>query len=229
MKFEELFEIAKNRRTAKQYNHELNISEENLLKLYEFVKTAPHSLGQEYVRVINISRSSEHKAAIVPFMKDFNQEKSFMASDVAIIVTKENSFFYEENEEIIESAGRVVKKAVEARGGTFVEGMQEALVKDILNGDHGNNNKNFEEWSARQGYIVLGYFMIGAAALGIESTASEGFTKELTTYLKEQKLIKNDERAAVCVYLGYSDGMERVHVGKGQLRKPLKDFVDFVK
>lgn len=227
MNFEELYDVANRRRTAKQYNHEKDIDREVLTKIYEFVKTAPHSMGQEYVRVINIGRTSKHKIPIVGTMKGFNQEKSMMASDVAIIVTKTQEFFKEDNPEIIEAASRVVRKSVEAKGIEFKPEMAKELVSSVVNDDHGNNGNNTEEWSARQGYILLGYFLIAAETLGVNTTCIEGFTVELTEYLRSNNLIKQDERATLAVCLGYVEGMDRAFIGKGQLRKSLKEFVDF--
>jgi len=45
--YETLLNIGKERRTAKNYNKEMNVDQKTMEKIFAFSQTAPHSLGLE--------------------------------------------------------------------------------------------------------------------------------------------------------------------------------------
>ncbi len=227
--FTKLKEIASERRTAKQYNPMIDVSKEELKEIYSFAKTAPHSMGIELVRIISVDRASEYRKGISEHIDPFNQEKAFMASDLAIMITKKSEFFDVNNEELKEIAIRGVKFSMESKGLTYNEGDEKGFINSVVNHDHANNGKNKEEWSARQAYIQLGYILLGAKTLGIETTAMEGFLPTLNDYLKENQLIKDDERVTLIVALGHIDNeIENPFIGNKQLRKNDDDYFTFI-
>lgn len=227
--YNNIYEAAKGRRTAKQYDTTRDVDQETLKNIYAFTKTSPSSVGLELTRIVSISRDSEHKKGIVEHFESFNQERSFMASNVTILVTKTQDFFREENELLISRAKRVVAFGKQSRGEEFVDGEEQGLVSMIVNGNHANNEKNQEEWSARQAYIQGGMLVLAAATLGVESTIMEGFDISLNNYLRENNIIEEDERATLAIALGYVDEENNVgtFIGKEQLRISDDEYMKF--
>ncbi len=227
-KYNTIYKIAEERRTAKQYDTTKDIPREDMNKIYSFAKTAPHSMGLELLRVINISRDSKYKNEVVSHMMGFNAERSMMASDIALIITKKASYLSEDNAELRERVIRNTKFSTNARGEEYVEGSEEGLFNYVISADHGNNGKNNEEWMARQAYIPFGYMLLAAKSLGIDSTPVEGFMPSLDKYLQEQGLIKEDERVTLSVYFGYvTEEVKHAFIGDKQLRVSDDDYVKF--
>ncbi len=226
--YNQMLEIAKSRRTAKQYNPEKNVDKETMELIYQFAKTAPHSMGLELVRIISVDRDSDHKKGINDHLGGYNQERAYMGSNLAILVTKKESFFTEDKELLIQRAKRMTKAGSEARGEEYIEGSEQQYIKAVLEGDHANNNFNREEWSARQAYIHLGYILMAAKTLGVDTTTMEGFAPTLTEYLLENNLINKDERATLVVTFGYTDPENKgTFIGKKQLRISDDEYINF--
>jgi len=224
--YETLLNIGKERRTAKNYNKEMNVDQKTMEKIFAFSQTAPHSLGLEWVRVISFDRNSKHKENISNHMTKFNIEKAMKASNIAVLVTKKEEFFKKENKEIYYARKRVVKNAIEFKGGKFIDN-PDMLIDTVLNGDWGKNGNNREEWIARQAYIQLGYILLGAKSLGVETTAVEGFEDSMNEYLLENKLIKSDERSTVFILFGYTDKVKSAYIGDKQLRRDIKEYITY--
>ncbi len=226
--YKEMLETASNRRTAKQYNPEANIDKETLKKIFAFSKTAPSSMGLEFVRIVSIDRDSEHKKGINEYFKEFNQERAYMASNLAILVSKKASFFTEDNELINSRSVRMMKTIANLKGEEYVPGSEKGYVDAILNSDHADNGGNKEEWSARQAYIQLGYILLGASSLGVETTTIEGYKTEMNDYLREHGIIQEDERVTLVVAMGYVDSENKLtFVGDKQIRIEDDEYVKY--
>lgn len=143
--YRELLETSKNRRTAKQYDPESNVDKETLTKIYQFTKTAPHSMGLELVRIVSIGRDSKHKQGINDHMKGFNQERAYMASEIALLITKKQSFLTADNELLNSRGKRSALMFAESNGIEYVEGSEKPFVEMAANADHANNGGNGEE------------------------------------------------------------------------------------
>jgi len=70
----------------------------------------------------------------------------------------------------------------------------------------------------KQAYIALGNSMTAATILGIGSTPMEGMQKtKLEPFLKEQGLMKDNERLAVAAAFGYTASETAyAHYGSGK-------------
>ncbi len=226
--YNNILETASNRRTAKQYDTTKDVDQDTLSKIYSFTKTSPSSVGLELTRIVSINRDSVHKKGVVEFLKSFNQERSFMASNLTILVTKTEEFFNVENELLNSRAKRIVIAGKESRGEEYSEGDEKGLVSVLVSDDHANNGNNLEEWTARQAYIQCGLLVIGAATLGVESTIMEGFTPGLTNYLRENNIIAQDERATLAIALGYvSEENKGTFIGEKQLRISDDEYIKY--
>ncbi len=226
--YKEMLDAASKRRTAKQYNPEANVDKETLEQIFTFSKTAPSSMGLEFVRIVSINRDSEHKKGINQYFKEFNQERAYMASNLAIIVSKKAPFFTEDNEIIVSRSVRMMKTIAEIKGEEYVPGSEKGYIDAILNSNHADNGNNLEEWSARQAYIQLGYILLGASALGVNTTTIEGYKTEMNDYLREHGIIKEDERVTLVIAMGYVDPENKMSfVGDKQIRIEDDEYVKY--
>lgn len=224
--FEDMLEASSNRRTAKQYDMNRDVEVDTLNKIYEFAKTAPSSMGLELTRLVSINRTSKFKKEVNDHLKGFNQERAFMSSNLTLIITKTKDFYNVNNEIINERAERMVRGIAKIKGEDYIEGSHKSVVEAVVNSDHANNNSNLEEWGARQGYIVLPYLLLGASTLGVETTTMEGFTPELSEYLRENGVIDSDERVTLIVAMGYVDENNKMNfIGDKQTRINTDEFV----
>ncbi len=227
--YDEMYKLATERRAAKQYNYEKIIDNKTMKKIYSFAKTSPSSMGLELVRIISINRDSKHRKEINGLFSDFNQERAYMASNIALLVTKKAEFFQLENKKFVDRSIRNTKFVLEAKGEEFVNGMEQGYAQAAMNGDHANNGHNIEEWQARQAYIQLPYLLLAAKSLGIDTTPMEGFSSELSEYLTKEGIINNDERVTLAVAFGMVDETTKhPFVGKKQLRESDDEYVKYI-
>ncbi len=184
-------------------------------------------MGLEFIKVINISRNSKHKNDVADLLKSYNIERGHQASDIAILITKKESFF--KNETKLKEY--LIEKSKERANGLNTEykpGDENFSFDHLTNGGNpANNDNNLEEWSARQAYIHLGYMMLAAKTLKIDSTPIEGFEPKLNDYLTEHKLIDSDERVTLVLLLGYTKDVKNVFIGEKQMRKNHSLYIEF--
>ncbi len=224
--YNDLLNIAKERRAIKIYDDTKNIDKDTLEKIFKFTQTAPHSLGLELTRLISIDRESIYREDVINGLLGFNQDRARGASNIVLMITKKEDFVSLENEDFIKSRVEVVKYAVEASG-TELIGTEIDIARPVAENDWANNGNNNEEWLARQAYIQLGYLMLGAKTLGVDSTPVEGFGKELTEILIEKELIEENERATLVVLLGYSSNDEGSKIGDKQFRREYSKYIEY--
>lgn len=227
--FEEFLEVANSRRTTKIYDKNFNIDEEIMNKIYDFGLTSPSSMGLELTRILSFDRKSKYKDNLVKTFKKANQERVQDASHFALLITKKTSFFTKNNDILRERARRVVNHSLNAQGIKYVEGMENGFFDSVINGDHANNNKNFDEWQSRQAYILLSYLLLAAKTLNIDTTTMEGFNgEEINSFLLENKLISIDEKVTLAISFGKANNKEKMsYIGDKQLRINKNEFVFF--
>ncbi len=223
--YNDILALAKSRRTTKLYDKEHNIDADTMKKIYEFALTAPHTMGLELARHITFGNESEHKEAVAKLLTGFNHIKGLNASHVGVIITKRESFFTVDNEELRAANRRVAEFASAAYGAEVNEDMLENTIKLVASKEFGKNGNNGEEWMAKQGYIQLAYIILGAAALGVDTTIMEGYEAEpMTQYLQENGFIKEDERVSLTIAFGKRMDDPKAQIGTQQLRRDIKDF-----
>ncbi len=226
IKYNELLELGSTRRSTKQYDKELRIPREDIDKIYAFVRTAPHSIGMELTRFININPDSELKQGIAEHLKGANTERAMDASDLVIVVTKTEEFFDKKNSEFKDRMKEITKYHLSQNKKPYVIGMEKIFIKQFLNGAQCNQKDKNEEWSSRQSYIQLAYLLLGAASLNINTTPLEGFEPSITDYLREIGLISNTEKVTLCALMGYiSENTPKPYIGNEQFRKSIENIV----
>lgn len=223
MLFEELFDLATKRRTAKKYDNTKNISEEDLSRLFEFINTAPTSMGLEAMKILNITRKTEKRDEILNNFKDYNIERAKNSSNILIFVTKNEDYFKVDNNELRVLAARQGEEIAKQLNQPFNEEMLEGTMQFLESGKMAGekNSSDVTNWSEKQAYISLGYALLGAKALGIESTPAEGFEPTLEKYLKDNKYIDQNDSVAVVAFFGYTKGNDW-KIGEKQIRLPIE-------
>ncbi len=220
---EKLLDIAKERRATKVYNGKL-ISSEDLQYIFEVTNTAPTSMGAEAWRVLNI-RDKVLKTKLEPFFL-FNASCMATASDVAIFITKKSEAFYD-TPWIKTRILNLLQEVDQTFGTNKVNDPEEIykLMEFYKTHDSGDNGRNHTEWSKRQSYIALGYMMLAAKELGIDSTPVEGFVgADLNDFLLANKLMEDNENVSVIALLGYSASIEKhPFLGIKQTRIPVSE------
>ncbi len=223
--YNQMLEVAKSRRTAKNYNPELNVDNETIKLIYEFAQTAPHSMGLELARHIVVDRESEHKGPLADTLSGFNAMKGHNGSHIGFIITKKEDFFQEGKEEISAAVRRVAEYAASSAGRELDEGVVRNSIKIVESARFGNNGHNGEEWMAKQGYIQLAYIVLAAKTLGVETTIMEGYEQATTDYLEEKGFISNEERVSMVIAFGKVDeSVEGAFIGPKQLRRSFDDY-----
>lgn len=218
MIFDDMLKVAKERRATKVYDPTKDIDKETMDKIFEFTHTAPHSLGLDLTRIIAFDKNSEHRQHILPLTMH-NAAKMEQAPYFALLVTRKDNFVSMDSMGFVHARREVVKYTAESAGQEFVDDPS-IWMPMLIDGDWANNGGNKEEWLARQAYIQLGYMMLGAKALGVDTTPMEGFEgKPLDAYLLEQGLIDKTERTTLMVAFGHGEGVEGAYVGPKQLRR----------
>ena len=87
-----------------------------------------------------------------------------------------------------------------------------------------SNQINTFEWAIRQAYIALGFAMVAAAELGIDSTPIEGFNPAALNEILHIDTSK--EETVVLLTLGYRDEANDHLANKPKLRKPLDELIE---
>lgn len=216
MLYDEFLKVATERRTAKIYNEDLDISNENLNKIFEFTNTAPTSMGLESWRGIIFGRG-ELKKEIISFFLDYNIPRGNSASHLFLFVAKKEDFFKFENKEL----NKIVRRNIEFSSKHYKTEFDETKFENLLKSIEKREDKT--NWSIKQCYIALSYLILSAKSLGIDTTPVEGMQLEkLNDFLIKKNLINDDEIVTLSAFLGYVKD-KKAFIGEEQLRIPTKE------
>lgn len=223
--YDNMLSLAKTRRTTKLYDNEYNVDADTIKQIYEFALTAPHSMGLELARHITFGNDSEYKEDVAKLLTGFNHVKGLNASHIGVTITKTHDFFNEDNKELVDAVTRVANFASKSFGVETDPKILEGTIATVLGRQFGQNDNNGEEWMAKQGYIQLGYIILAATALGVDTTIMEGYEwKDMTQYLRDKGLINSDERVSMTIAFGKKADDPKANIGTQQLRRDINDF-----
>lgn len=224
--YNEMLEVATKRRTTKLYDNTKKIDEGTIKKIYEFAQRAPHSMGLELVRHLTFGPDSDHKDNISKLLIGFNQIKGDNCSHIGLTITKKEEFFTTDNKELRSAVTRVAQYGADWNGVEIDPEILESTIKTVASKVFGQNNNNGEEWMAKQGYIHLGFIILAAESLDVNTTIMEGYEyPQMNQYLLDHGLINKDERVSMTICFGKADSSQKgTHVGAKQLRRNLEDY-----
>ncbi len=188
----DMLKLSFERFTTKHYDSHRRISDSDIQKLKEILRLTPSAVNCQPWHFI-IGSSEQAKQRIRPAIADFNWARTDDCSHFIVLCIREvlDGAFLTALTEQEEKDGRfpdeMTKQASDTKRKGFVK--KQAEQGDIL------------AWETHQVYIAMASLLYGAASLGIQSTAIEGYSAEKLDEilgLKDQGL-----RSVAIVSLGY--------------------------
>lgn len=188
-----LSELAARRYTTKHYDPAKEISPALLAQLWDLLRLAPSSVNSQPWHFV-VAGTAEGKAKILPAILDFNHARVTDAAQVVVLCAR--APLTEEH------LRRVLAR--EEKDGRFETAELKAAGDAGRHHFVGLNSATPEAqfaWAGKQVYLALGQLLLGAAALGIDSTPIEGFDAEKMDALLG--LRERGFRSVVVASLGY--------------------------
>lgn len=198
------------RHACKLFDEKKKISDEDIHYILECARKSPSSFGMEAWKFLVIS-NQELKEKLRPLCWDQAQITS--CSHLVVILAGIES---------VKPEYGVVRKRFERRAMPiekleFYLELYASHLKETLCSD-----ENILAWTAKQTYIAAANMMSGAAMIGIDSCAIEGFDKNAVEALLE--LDKAKFQVSMLLPLGY-----RVNEQSEQLRCSHEEVVEYIK
>ncbi|QDH17550.1 oxygen-insensitive NAD(P)H nitroreductase [Swingsia samuiensis] len=204
-----IMDALKSRYTTKMYNPERRIPDEIIEQLKASLRLSPSSVNSQPWHFL-LADSAEGKARIAKSAAGifaFNQERIMHASHVIVLCAREDlsSEYQEKLVRQEEKDGRIsgqdnVEKALVRREGYIASRLHVGGI---------------EAWAQKQVYLALGFILLSAAMLGVDSTPIEGFDPAILN--AEFNLPEQGLNATVIIALGYrAEDDENARVAKSR-------------
>jgi len=191
-----LTEIVRHRHSCKAFDATRQIPATEWAHIKNLLVNAPSAVNSQPWRFI-IAQSNEGRTRILKGMSSprfaHNAVKVKNASHTVVLCARKklDDVHLEAVQEAEDQAGRYALPDIK----TTVVNMRNLSVNAY------RENGTEAEWLARQVYLALGMLLLGAATLGIDACAVEGFDVEALD--QELGLIETGHTAVVMVVLGY--------------------------
>ncbi len=196
---QDIIQAATTRHTTKAFDPTRKISDEDVEKIRTLLRFSPSSTNAQPWHFI-LASTPEGKARVAKGTEayPFNTQAILDASHVVVFCSRttiEEPFLLEVLDQ-------------EERDGRF-KGNPETFRRDMHGGRsmfvnlHKNDFDDVQDWMQKQVYLNIGQFLLGVAALGINSTPMEGIQPDVLD--KEFGLTERGFTSLVVVPLGYSD------------------------
>jgi nitroreductase len=196
------------RHACKIFDDTKKISNEDLKFILEVGRLSPSSFGMEPWKFL-VVQNQELKEKLRPFCWD--QPQITTCSDLVVILSKIDDL-KPQNEYVGKMFARrnLSQEYYEMYLAKYANHLQKTMSSD----------ENILAWGARQCYIAMGNMMTGAASIGIDSCAIEGFEIE-----KVEEILNIDTtqyRLAVIVSFGY-----RINPQSTKFRLSIDEVVEY--
>ncbi len=199
----DFLDAMKHRFACKRYDENRPISEAQLKNILEYGRLTPTSFGLE-LWAFHVVRSAGKKEAL--FHACFDQESvATSAATIAVVVRK--AAFANPDGELVHSRGRRFPDPLPV----FIDDYRPYY--EFLKGEG-----RLDCWLRSQGYLAIANMMSGAAMMGIQSCAIEGFHEEQV--LQVLGLDGRHWQVSLLSTFGYPDEEERP-----KIRESLEDLV----
>lgn len=165
----DIVKIANSRYSAKRFDSTKKLDEIQISQLEDLLRVAPSSTNLQpwhfIIATTNDAREKIAKSTEGDF--SFNKDKIFDASAVIIFSRR-----FDVNEDYLlhlvdveDKDRRFIKPDFKTRA---------HQVRSMFANMHKNDLKDFDSWADKQLYLNLGHFLLGAAAMGLDTLTMEG-------------------------------------------------------
>ncbi|WP_341902458.1 MULTISPECIES: NAD(P)H-dependent oxidoreductase [Fluviicola] len=195
------------RYATQKYDPTKKISNEDMQEILEAINSAPTSYGLQPFKLIHV-KSPELRAQLRSAA--FDQSPVTDASDL-VVFTVNRSVAHQHIDSYMQRIVEV-REVERERLNRFQENIAGTL-----------SNLSSEEliaWNTKQAYIGLGFGLVMAATLGIDSTPMEGFQKEKY----DEILGLTDDHSVLVLTFGYRSDEDHTQHHK-KVRKTLEQLV----
>ncbi|KAA6405205.1 oxygen-insensitive NAD(P)H nitroreductase [Candidatus Tokpelaia sp.] len=188
----DIVEIARKRYTTKHYNPDKKLTPEQMGAIKELLRLAPSSVNSQPWHFI-IAATPKSKARIAKAMEGlfaFNKTRVLDAAAVVIFCARtqmDDSYLQHLTDKEREDGRFSGNEEIEEAG---YKGRK--FFVDI----HRKTLKDLPEWAARQTYLNIGAFLLGAAAMGLDATPIEGFDPAI---LEQEFGFAKQHLAGICL------------------------------
>ena len=195
------------RYATQKYDPTKKISQKDMLEILEAINSAPTSYGLQPFKLIHV-KSPELRTQLRSAA--FDQSPVTDASDLVVFTVNRNVA-----DQHIDS---YMQRIVEVRE---VERERLNRFQENIAGTLSNlSSEELIAWNTKQAYIGLGFGLVMAATLGIDSTPMEGFQKEKY----DEILGLTDDHAVLVLTFGYRSDEDHTQHHK-KVRKTLDQLV----
>lgn len=205
-----LLESLQWRYATKKYDPTKKVAQEDIDKIVEAARMAPTSSGMQQFRVLVIT-NQELKNKIVPIAWD----QQIVADCSHLLVFAAWDRYTEERIDKVYDFTTDERGLPRGRFSSYTDRLKARYLSQTA-------EENFIHTS-RQSYIGLGFSMVQAAALQVDSTPIEGFRNEELDALLDLKSL--GLRSVTMLPLGYRDASEDWLAGMKKVRIPKEEFV----
>lgn len=220
----DILHYARKRHTTKAYDASKSIADDTAEKLKELLRWSPSSTNIQPWHFI-VASTPEGKARVAKSTEEkypFNSPSIHNASHVVVFASKlavdDNYFETVLSQE--EKDGRFDAETEELSAER--KGQMDGARKMFFN-IHQQGMKDAQHWMDKQVYLNIGQFMLGAAALGLDTTPMEGID---TAALDEEfGLREKGFNSLVVVCVGYHHPEEDYNAHLPKSRLPLQDIM----
>lgn len=174
------------RYATQKYNREKTVSETNLQDIIHAINSAPTAYGIQPFQLIHVVNSELREQLR---LVSFNQPQITDASDLLVFTVNKSK----RTEQVVDYVDRVVEiRNVDRKQ---LSGYELHVARNL----EALSESEFIAWSAKQAYIALGFGLVAAAQLGIDTTPMEGFMND-----KYNELLQlEDQHAILVLAIGY--------------------------
>lgn len=201
----EFLDAMQHRFACKCYDEQKTVSDAQLKQILEYGRLTPTSFGLE-LWSFHVVRSAEKKTAL--FHACFDQESVATSAFTVAVMVRKAAFANPDGE------------LVHSRGKRFPDPLDVFIADYRPYHDYLKQEGRLDCWLKSQGYLAVANMMTGAASMGIQSCAIEGFHEQQV--LDVLSLDGNQWQASLLATFGYPAEAERP-----KIRESLEDLVVF--
>lgn len=207
-----LLEDLKWRYATKKFDHNIEVSPEEIDVIKQSIQLAATSYGLQLFKVIDVKNKSIREKLLPA---SWNQKQVIEASHLFVFCN------YIDVEDINIDAYMRLKAEIQSLKIDDLKGYA-GFIKDTLSAI---SQEKKQVWMAKQTYIALANAMTACAALKIDSTPMEGFSPK--SYSDILNLESKGLQASLVLAIGYRSEEDKTQYSK-KVRKPIKDLFETI-